>query len=193
MPSAALEALLEELSSGDDRRAEAAVGPLASLGAEAIPALRARLAAPQAEARWWAVRTLAEIEDGRVPALLRRALQDADAAVRHCAALALRRRPAPQAAPELVEALASPDRLLARLAADALVAAGPPAVPALLQALQGGPPAARLEAVRALARIGDPRSIPALFEALDEPSALMEYWAGEGLERMGVGMAFFQP
>jgi hypothetical protein len=44
-----------------------------------------------------------------------------------------------------------------------------------------------------LAQIGDPRSIPALFTALDEDSALMEYWASEGLEKMGVGIVFFEP
>ena len=52
---------------------------------------------------------------------------------------------------------------------------------------------ARLEAVRALSKIGDQRSIPALFECLDDSSALIEYWAGEGLEKMGVGMVFYKP
>jgi HEAT repeat protein len=47
--------------------------------------------------------------------------------------------------------------------------------------------------VRALARIGDQRAIPALFRALDDESALIEYWATKGLEDMGVGMIFFEP
>jgi len=50
-----------------------------------------------------------------------------------------------------------------------------------------------VEAVRALAKIGDQRAIPALFEALDDNSALIEYWASEGLEKMGVGMVFYKP
>jgi HEAT repeat protein len=50
-----------------------------------------------------------------------------------------------------------------------------------------------MEAMRALALIGDQRSIPLLFEALDSDSMLMEYWANEGLERMGVGMIFYKP
>jgi HEAT repeat protein len=79
------------------------------------------------------------------------------------------------------------------LAGDALVAIGSPAVPALLEVLQAGVHPARLEAVRALARIGDERAIPALFTALDDSSALIEYWANEGLERMGVGMVFYRP
>ena len=63
----------------------------------------------------------------------------------------------------------------------------------LLDAMQHGEHLARLEAVRALAKIGDQRAIPALFEALDDSSALIEYWASEGLEKMGVGMVFYKP
>jgi len=59
--------------------------------------------------------------------------------------------------------------------------------------LNSSPQAARLEAARALALIADQRAIPSLFQALDGESALLEYWANEGLERMGVGMAFFIP
>ena len=44
-----------------------------------------------------------------------------------------------------------------------------------------------------LAKIGDERAIPVLFEALDDSSALIEYWASEGLEKMGVGMVFYKP
>jgi len=66
-------------------------------------------------------------------------------------------------------------------------------VPGLLEAMQGGDQRVRVEAVRAFAKIGDPRAIPALFEALDEGSALIEYWANEGLEKMGVGMVFYKP
>jgi HEAT repeat protein len=89
--------------------------------------------------------------------------------------------------------MGSQDALLARLAANALACTGADAVPALLEVLEKGEQALRLEAARALAHIGDERSIPALFKALDEDSALMEYWANEGLERMGVGMVFFKP
>jgi HEAT repeat protein len=136
---------------------------------------------------------MAEIHDPHTPALLLQALHDPEPDVRHCAALALRKQPAPEAVADLAACLPSADRLLAHLAADALIAAGKAAVPALLEVMQTGPQAARLEAVRALAGIGDTSTVPALFAALDEESALMEYWAGEGLERMGVGMAFFKP
>jgi HEAT repeat protein len=59
--------------------------------------------------------------------------------------------------------------------------------------MQKGEHITRLEAVRALAKIGDDCAIPALCEALDDNSALIEYWASEGLEKMGVGMVFYKP
>ena len=95
--------------------------------------------------------------------------------------------------PDLIALLNDEDRLLARLAADALIAIGGQAVGGLVEAMRTGAPSARLEAVRALARIGDPRAIPALFETLGGDSALLEHWASRGLERMGVGMLFFKP
>jgi len=189
-----LEELLSELTSGDETRAEAAVEHLASLQSKALlETLSGWLASPDAETRWWAARALSALDDARVPTLLTQALSDADPDVRRCAALGLRSHPAPQAIPQLVTMLGEADGLAARLAGDALAAIGAEAVPPLLEALQNGNRTARLAAARALAFVQDKRSIPALFNALDEDSALLEYWAGEGLERMGVGMAFFTP
>lgn len=188
-----LDFLLSDLTGGDEGRAEAAARKLAEHGRAALPALAALLASPDPDRRWWAVRALAEIADPGVPALLGAALNDADAAVRQCAALALRRRPHPEAIPDLVRALGDSDRLLAHLAADALAAAGSPAVEPLIRVMEEGPATARTEAARALAKIADPRSIPTLFKTFDQDSALVEYWANEGLEKMGVGMAFFKP
>ena len=185
--------LISNLTSGDDDLAEAAANDIAAQGAEAIPALLDLLASPNADSRWWAVRTLAEISDPQIPPRLRDALSDPDPAVRQCAALGLSQQPDSEAIPDLIAALNDDDRLIARLAADALGAIGEDAVPALLDIMQNGLHPARLEAVRSLAAIGDHRSIPVLFEALDEDSALIEYWAQQGLERMGVGMTFFKP
>jgi HEAT repeat protein len=120
-------------------------------------------------------------------------LKDSDISVCQCAALALQRRPDSQAIPALIQSLKSPDQLLARIAGDALVAAGGDAVSALLEVMQTFPHHARLEAARALGLIGDTRAIPELFKALDGESALLEHWAGEGLEKMGVGMVFYTP
>jgi HEAT repeat protein len=89
--------------------------------------------------------------------------------------------------------LSDEDALTRRLAGDALIAIGAQSVPRLLEVIRDNEQPARVEAVRALAKIGDEHAIPALFEALDDSSALIEYWASEGLEKMGVGMVFFKP
>jgi HEAT repeat protein len=185
--------LLMELTSGDDQRAEAAALSVSAYGSKALSVLGPLAHSSQADHRWWAIRSLAELPDGQAGLYLIQALTDGDPAVRQCAALSLSQRPDERAVPALVEAMASKDALLARLAANALASTGAGAVPALLDVLENGRQPVRLEAARALAHIGDQRSIPALFDALDEDSALMEYWANEALERMGVGMMFFKP
>ena len=114
-----LEVLLNELISGEDERAEEAVGRLAEMGAAVLPHLQRWLSSNEVERRWWATRTLAQMNDPQVLPLLLNALCDEDLSVRQCAALALRHHPNPQAIPALVEALQGPDRLLARLAGDA--------------------------------------------------------------------------
>jgi len=188
-----MEDLVHELTSGDDQRAEAAASSVGAYGAGALSIVGPLLHSSEADFRWWAVRALAEIPAEESAPLLIQALNDPHLAVRQCAALGLSRQPDERAVPALVEAMASDDALLARLAANALEAIGAAAVPALLDLLETGLQAVRLETARTLAMIGDTRAIPALFNALDEDSALMEYWANEGLERMGVGMAFFKP
>jgi HEAT repeat protein len=185
--------LLSLLSCGDDEQAELALSHLARWGSEVLEPLVESLSHPDADVRWWMVRALAEVQDARVPGLLVRALSDPDRGVRWCAGLALRHHPSPHASEALCAMLADRDALTRRLAGDALVAIGSPVVPQLLECMQGGDAWVRLEAVRALARIGDERAIAALFEALDDNSALIEYWAGEGLEKMGVGMVLFKP
>lgn len=188
-----LQTLMAELVSGNDEHADLAARKLAFQGPDAIPLLLELLASPDPERRWWAVRTLAEITEPQVLQLLLNALHDPDLSVRQCAALALRKRPSPQAIPDLIECLEEKDHLLVRLAADALVTIGSEAVPALLEIMDHGSQASRLGAVRALAMIGDYSTISALCAVLDDGSALVEYWASEGLERMGVGMVFFNP
>jgi HEAT repeat protein len=185
--------LLTEFTCGSDQRADVAALQLAADGSKSLPILKGFLQDPNEEVRWWAVRSLAEIHDPEVIPLLLQALNDPKPAVRQCAALALRHQTDPAAIHPLIQALSLPDRLMARLAADALIAIGEETVPALIDVLQNNSQGARLEAARALGEIGDPRAIPALFNALDEDSAILEHWAGESLEKMGVGMVFFNP
>ena len=142
--------LLDELSCGDDERAEAALSHLSAWGPEVVEPLRERLFSPEAEIRWWAVRALAEVHDERVPELLIRALSDPDKGVRWCAGLALRTHPSIQAPSALLPLLSDEDALTRRLAGDALIAIGSPVVSLLLDALQAGENVNRLEAGRAL-------------------------------------------
>ncbi len=188
-----LEELIAVLRRGSDDARQAAVEQLLAR-AEALPTLRQLLDDPDADLRWWVVRSLGMIRDTDVPGLLARALRDPDLAVRQCAALGLAQGSNPEAIPDLLAALDGDDSLLARLAGNALISAGGPAVPGLLETLQGGSPRARVEAARALAEIGDRRAIGPFFKAIqDGDSAMVEYWADVGLERMGVGMSFFDP
>jgi HEAT repeat protein len=195
----AIERYIAELVSGNDRRAEAVVYELAALGEKALPALLGLFheidgsSPQQADHRWWALRAIAEIECPAARDALLQALTDSNPGLRQCALLGLRLQPDERLLPQASALLADRDALTASLAADALIALGERATPALVKALQDAPQAARLRAVRALARVQDPRSIPILFKALDEDSALMEYWASDGLERMGVVMTFFKP
>ena len=195
----AIESCIAELASGDDRRAEAAALELVALGDAALPALlrffnENQSNAPQrVDCRWWALRVLAEIQNPAAREALLQGVEDPNHRLRQCALLGLRLQPDERLLSRAPSLLADRDALTASLAGDALIALGTQATPALVKTLQDAPQSARLQAIRALARIQDPRSIPVLFKALDEDSALVEYWASEGLERMGVGMTFFKP
>lgn len=188
-----LQALLSDLISDDDVRAVAAVDGLSALGKPALPALLAMCQDPDPNRRWWAIRVLSAIPDPQVPAQLRKALADPDYTVRQCAALGLSQQPTVDSIPDLIDTLNDHDRLVGRLAADALIAIGGPAVTDLIRVLETGPQPSRVEAARALAVIGDTRAIPAMFAAWEDGSALIRHWVEHGFERMGVGMQFFQP
>ncbi len=189
---AALQPLLEALDSGDDQRAEAAVPALATLGEEAREALGARRHDPDPDRRWWAYRALAAFPDDTSDWLLP-GLNDPDPAVRQAAALGLRLHPQPRHAAALIAALDDADALVGDLAMQALIAIGRPAAAPLLDALPKGSPRARLRMVRALAAIAAPESIPALMNILENDSALMQYWADQGLDNLGLKMLYFKP
>jgi HEAT repeat protein len=191
---ARFDTLLADLTSGEDGRASAAVTALASADAPPIERLSKLLEASDPDQRWWATAALAGIDHPQARRGLLQSLADPDLFVRQCAALGLREQPTEQAIADLLRAMQSPDPMLSRLAADALAAIGEPAAPALIQALRSEVKAGlRVQAARALASAQVPDAIPALFEALDDPSYLVAYWAEEALQRMNVGMLFFSP
>jgi HEAT repeat protein len=188
-----LETLLEELTSGDDERAEAAAPRFVEHGSIAVDALAGLLGEEDANTRWWATRALGTFEGLFAKKYLRLGLQDQDIAVQQCALLGLREHPDPNAVSDLTSLLTHPDWMIKRLAADALIATGKEATQELIAVIENGDQAARLEAVRALATIGDQTAIPTLFKVLEEDSTLIRYWAEEGLQKMGVGMVFLKP
>ena len=190
-----IQALLSELQCGDDERAEKAELRLAQNQQAALPELYKLLESPDAEQRWWAIRTLAECEPThRTTRSLLAALEDNSNDVRQAAALALCQRPDPQATPALIRALSDPDPMVVSLAGNALALLKTEAVPALTTALETEQnPAARREIVRSLAKIGDPGALPALMKALESDSALLQYWAEHGLEKLGLGMVYIKP
>jgi len=93
-----------------------------------------------------------------------------------------------------VARLSDPSAYVGRLAADALAQFGQAAVPALIDALKEGGVAARAGAARALSAIQPQEAVEALCEALDDPSAIVTYYAEEALGKMGVlGLYLFEP
>ncbi len=85
--------------------------------------------------------------------------------------------------------------MTARLAGNALIAIQTEAVPHLIETLQSATAFTKLklEIVRTLAEIGDPRAIPALMEVLQTDSAISNYWATYGLDKLGLGMIYIKP
>ena len=184
--------LLAELTCGDDVRAENAIPEILALGESVVPALLDLTGSGNVDSRWWAVRVLAGSPHMRSADLIP-LLSDSAPEVRAAAALAMCNHPTEAAVPALVKALGDEDSLTAGLAANALVVVGSPSVPALLEAVQAAPQTVRILALRALAEIGDQRAIPAMLKASEEDSALSQYWAKEGLERLGLNMVYIKP
>jgi HEAT repeat protein len=185
---------LAELVSGNDERAEQAATGLPAFGPAGVEALKPLFTSDEVDVRWWAVRALAGFEqlDESFPELVA-ALEDESEEVRQAAAMALCHHPHPQAVSPLIRALSDLDTMTTRLASNALVLIGAEATPALLDVLKNGTGSARLEAARALAEIKDPRAIPGLMKALETDSALLQYWAGNGLDKLGLGMVYLKP
>jgi HEAT repeat protein len=188
----ALNGLLEDLASGDEARAEAAVPEIVALGEDAFPSLHTLLESNDSDIRWWAVRTLSQNLTPPTEWLLQ-ALQDPAPEVRQCAALGLCSHPQDESIPLLIAALADADTMVSNLATNALVAIGAEAVPLLLESLKTSPQAARINAMRALADLRDYRAVQAMMSALEEDSMLMQHWAEEGLERLGLNMVYLNP
>lgn len=187
-----LQKLLNDLTSGDETRAEQAVSALIELAHEAIPALRKLTASEDADSRWWALRVLAGSPLCQTEWLVP-FLNDSAAEVRQCAALGLSIKPDENAIQPLVRALSDEDTLVSNLAVKALIKIGKAAVPSLIEAVKSGLQSSRILALRALVEIRDHRAIPVMMQVMNEESALLQHWAKEGLERLGLDMVYIKP
>ena len=184
--------LLAELTSGDDARAEDAIPAIIEFGVRAIPSLLDLTRVDDVDSRWWAVRTLAASPHTQTDDLVP-LLNDSAPEVRAAAALALCQHPHENAVGVLIESLADSDSLTAGLAANALVKIGSPSVPSLLEIMRNAPTGVRILALRALSEIRDHRAIPMMMKCLGEESAVLQYWAREGLDRLGLNMVYIKP
>ena len=186
--------LLAELTSGDDIRAENAIPAIIQLGIAAIPALLDLTRAQDVDSRWWAVRALAASPHTQTVDLIP-LLSDSAPEVRSAAALALCDHPHENAVEALIKTLADEDSLTAGLAGNALVKIGGPSVLNLLEVVQDASAGIRTRSValRMLSQIRDHRAIPVMMKSLGEESALLQYWAQEGLDRLGLNMVYIKP
>lgn len=184
--------LLAELTSGDDTRAENSIPAIVDLGMAAIPTLLELTRAEEVDSRWWAVRALAASPHTRTENLIP-LLSDSASEVRAAAALALCNHPDESAIPVLINTLSDEDSLTAGLAGNALVKIGSPSVPSLLTVMSEAPTGIRIIVLRALSEIRDHRAIPVMMKSLSEESAVLQYWAQEGLQRLGLDMVYGKP
>lgn len=197
--------LLNDLIGGDETRAEEAVSLLVDLGEEAFPALLELTHSLDADQRWWGLRVLAQSPSpsgtSRRTELLVPFLNDPAPEVRQCAALGLAIKPEESAIQPLIQALSDEDSMVGTLAVNALVKIGSAAVPSLIEVVKrspepvegSAPQSARIHALRALAEIRDHRAIPVMMQVMGEDSALLQHWAKEGLERLGLNMVYIKP
>ncbi len=186
--------LLANLTSGDDERAEKAIAPLVELGKAAIAPLLELARSHHADTRWWALRALAASPHTQTGDLLP-FLNDSSPSVRAAAALAIVERPSQEAVEALIKTLHDEDSLTASLASNALAKIGAPAAPSLLKVMEEADTNVRILAIRALAEIKDHRAIPAMMKCLnnERESTVVQYWATQGLNKLGLDMVYITP
>lgn len=161
-------------------------------GEPAKTALLDLLHAPEADHRWWAIRVLAAFEPVRIEWFLP-ALEDPAPEIRAAAALAVAGHPDASAIPFLIRLLGDEDNLAALMAVNALLKIGSETLPQLLEAFEGAPRCGQIQILRTLAELRDPRAIRLMLSAQGGDSAALQYWAQQGLERLGLNMVYLSP
>lgn len=188
----ALQELLSDLTSGDEKRAEHAAPLLIEMGESAISSLMDLTHSSDVDTRWWALSTLAQSPHCRTEWLLPFLSNDPSPEIRQCAALGLANHVDKSSIDSLIKALDDADGMVCNLAANALIKLGKESVPALIEVVKTGRQSARIQALRALAEIRDHRAIPVMMSVMSEDSALLLHWAKEGLDRLGLDMVYIK-
>ncbi len=184
-----LERFLAAAAAGADDQAEALVGQLSHRD---VPGLVRWARTRSPDLRWWALRGLAQVGDGRAVPVLVAALEDPCSELRVVAARALARvySRAPDAVrphlARLADLLADPDGMARQAASDALAQIGPEAVDVLAQALASPEPARRARAAAALHRMGHRAAAGPLYGVLEDEHPLVRHHAHEALDELGL-------
>jgi HEAT repeat protein len=186
--------LLADLTSGDDERAEKAITPLVQLGKIVIAPLLELTRSQNEDTRWWAIRALSASPHTQTLDLIP-LLNDSSSSVRAATALAIMNHPSEEATEALIKTLYDEDSLTANLASNALVKIGSPTTPNLLKVMEEANTNVRILAIRALAEIKDHRAIPIMMKCLNDEneSAVIQYWAVQGLDKLGLDMVYITP
>jgi HEAT repeat protein len=186
--------LLADLISGDDIRAEKSIIPLIEFGNAAIQPLLDLTQSSDSNIRFWAVRALAASPHTLTSHLIP-LLSDSLSDVRAAAALAILNHPNEEAVPALIQTLYDEDSLTASLAGNALSKVGLPATASLIKVMEEASMNIRIIAIRALVEIKDHRAIPTMMKCLNDEneSAVIQYWAVQGLDKLGLDMVYINP
>lgn len=186
------EKLIEKFSCGDDYQAEESARILSTMGESVTPGLMSLLESTSEDNRWWAVRTFALMEEPHTGIFIKM-LSDDSVEIRKCSALSIFNHPTSNAVGKLIELISDNDPMMANLAANALIAIGKESIPSLLNSICSLSGLGRIEAYRAIASIADTNAIPILMEGLNDDSNLVNYWAEEGLTKLGLDMVYIRP
>jgi HEAT repeat protein len=180
----AMDLLIEALQDRDGQvpvKAAEALGRLRN--PRSVPALVATLKAPEPYIRWAAAEALAKIGAPAIASVVG-VLSDPDPAIRDVAIQALGKI-GPEAVPPLAALLRSPHRAVRETAAQALGNINDEqSVRPLIDALSDRDRTVREKAAAALVAVGKP-AVPALFDALNHPSAEVRKFAYTALEKLG--------
>jgi HEAT repeat protein len=188
-----LEMLIERFMSMDETSCEAEAIALGEKGDAGLPVLTELLRADEEDVRFWAVRGVWANGSPAAIDRLAESLQDESEMVRSGAAYALGRLKAETTIEALARLLTDDPSDSGNHAADALAKIGQPAARVLIEAVQNKRAWVRARAAKALIPIESRQAIRVLFEALEDESYLVRYYAEMALERMGVGqMVYFR-